>query len=226
MRFSLEAIRICRRHPNGTDFLLRDASFTLHPGERWAVVGPSGCGKSLLLRSLALFEPIHDGKLLWNGRRPHGRRVPTYRRQVCYLHQRPTFCEGTVEENLLMPYRFRCHTDQHYDQRWIVDQLHIFGRDESFLEQPAHRLSGGECQIAALLRALQFDPLVLLLDEATSALDQESVGMAEEIVDNWMRDHPGGRSVVWISHDPAQVERMARRKIMMERGRILEVVNG
>ncbi|MCO8122079.1 ATP-binding cassette domain-containing protein [Stieleria sp. TO1_6] len=198
--------------------LLDDVSIELVPGDRIGLLGPSGSGKSLLLRSLALLEPIDSGQILWLGRPVSHHQASEFRSQVMYVHQRAAPFEGTVQSVLCLPYLLKCNRGRTFDRDWIVRQLQSIGRGESFLSQPHEQLSGGEAQIVALLRAVQMSPRVLLLDEPTSALDSQSGQHIESIVINWLADQPDDRAMIWVSHDATQARRICNSIITMRSG--------
>ncbi len=217
----LEARGLQRRAPDGSRWLLHDVSLQLWPGERLALVGPTGSGKTLLLRSLALLDPIDAGAVLWHGRPIT--RVPEYRARVIYLHQRPALFEGDVEANLQLPFRLRTHQDKKFDRARILAVLSTFDRDAGFLARAQADLSGGEAQVVALLRAMQLDPEALLLDEPTAALDLESVALFERLLEQWWAQGDGERALVWVSHSPEQVARVADRTLSIRNGRLVEM---
>ena len=216
----LEAQHLGRRHPDGSRWLLDDVCLAILPADRLGLVGPSGAGKTLLLRALSLLDPLDRGEIRWQGHRIQRDRVPGFRAQAIYLHQRPALAGDTVEAALREPFLLATHRRQRYQRDPLVAQLGVLGRDASFLEKRVGDLSGGESQITALLRALQLDPLLLLLDEPTSALDPEATQAVETLVDGWVADSDGSRAVVWVSHDPSQVPRVARRIITITAGRL------
>lgn len=218
----LEARDIGRRVAADGDksrWLLRGVSISLTPGERLAIVGPTGAGKSILLRAMALLDPLDSGEILWQGRPIDDAAVPAFRRRVIYLHQRPALAEGTVEANLRRPFEFAV-AERAYDPGRVREILGALGRDESLLARAAADLSGGEAQIAAFLRALQLDPGVLLLDEPTAALDREAAAAIERVVDGWFSERAGERGVVWVSHDHDQARRVAARVLGLAAGRV------
>lgn len=211
----IEARSTGRREPNGTRWLFRDLSLTIATGERLAIVGPTGSGKTLLLRALALLDPLDEGEILWKGAPIPAAAVPEFRRQVIYLHQRPALFPGTVEGNLRSPFALKVHRRSRFDRDLVVRLLGHVGRDESFLERRQQELSGGERQIVALLRAIQLSPTFLLLDEPTAALDEETTRTIEALVETWQSAVEDERALVWVSHNLGQVQRVAERIVPM-----------
>lgn len=202
----LEARRLGRRPADA--WLLKDVSLSIAAGQRVALVGPSGSGKSLLLRSLALLDPIEEGEILWRGRSVADGEAPAFRSRVIYLHQRPALAEGSVEENLRQVFELRVHRGRRYDRDRVVERLQSLGRGESFLKKNAAELSGGEAQLTALLRAIQLEPTVLLLDEPTAALDAEAARLIEDLVAAWLAGDRQQRAYVWVTHESEQARRV------------------
>jgi putative ABC transport system ATP-binding protein len=215
----LEAHRVGRREPSGANWLLRDIDFSIQGGDRVAVVGPTGSGKTLLLRALARLDPICSGEILWRGQSVCGDAIPRFRQQAIYLHQRPALVDGTVEDNLRLPFTFRSH-DGKFSSELINALLAKVNRNESFLRRSTRDLSGGESQIVALLRAIQLQPTLLFLDEPTAALDDESTQRIEQLVVSWFDELPDQRAWVWVSHDKQQVSRVAGQVVAMADGKL------
>ncbi len=218
----VEAVRIGRRKPATDEWLLREVSIQVRPGERTAIAGPTGSGKTLLLRSLALLDSLDEGEVRWRGAVVSRGRVPLFRSRVIYLHQRPALVEGTVLENLRLPQEFRVHRDKSFDRERILCRLNALGRDADFFDKKTADLSGGEAQIAALLRAMQLEPDVLLLDEPTAALDRRAVESVEQLVAAWLSEKPHERATVWVSHDAEQARRVSDVVLQMREGRLEE----
>jgi putative ABC transport system ATP-binding protein len=214
----LAASSIARRQDDR--WLLRGVSLTLAGGQRVAVVGPSGSGKTVLLRALALLDPLHAGRIHWRGRQIAPRLIPAYRARVTYLPQRPVLIEGTVEQNLRAPFELRTHRDKSYDASRIGQWLEQLGRDPSLLRQSHGNLSGGEAQLIALLRVLQLDPDVLLLDEPTASLDPQATAALERLLSAWWNQSAGGRAMLWVTHDTGQARRVADRVGTLVDGRL------
>jgi putative ABC transport system ATP-binding protein len=206
---------IGRRLPKG--WLWRGVTFSLFPGERVAITGPTGSGKTLLLRALAGLDPVEEGTLLLDGTPLDRWSMPAYRARVAWLTQRPVMVEGTVGDNLRLPFRFRSARTRAFDPARAVALVERMARPPSFLDQPAERLSGGERQIVALVRCLLVNPQVLLLDEPTSALDDATARSLEGLVGDWLRED-ARRLVVWTSHQPAQLDRVVDRRISLAGG--------
>ncbi len=219
---SIEADAIGRRDPKSKDggWLIRGVSVAVTAGERVGVLGPSGAGKTVLLRALALLDPLDEGTVRSGGRAVRGEAVPEYRRRVIYLHQRPALLDGSVEENLRYPFTLRVHRDRAFDPSRVEGLLARLGREPGFLAKSARDLSGGESQIVGLIRALQLDPAVLLLDEPTASLDATTARAVETLLDEWLAAEPASRALVWVSHDADQARRMTTRRVYLRAGRL------
>ena len=215
----LEAEGLVRRAPDGT-VLIDRISLAVRAGERLGIEGPTGAGKTVLLRALALLDPVEEGTVRHRGEPVDDRDVPRFRSRVAYLHQTPALLEGTVEESLRSPFELAVHGDRSFGRDRAVELLAAFGRDASFLAKQRDDLSGGERQVTALVRLLQLEPEVVLLDEPTAALDPETTARAEELLVRWVGG--GERAAVWVSHDPAQTGRLATRRLRVEGGRLTE----
>lgn len=203
--------------------LLNSLDFTLAAGDRVAVTGPSGSGKSVFLRALALLDPLNSGEIIWRGKPVKGAGIPAYRRHVSYIAQRPAMLEGTVEDNIRYPFTLKVYSDLAFDRAAVLRLAKEAGRGDSFLDKQYSELSGGEAQIAALIRVLQLQPDVLLLDEPTAALDPESSREIEALVTAWYSASANGeRAYLWVSHDQAQAQRMSDRHLTMVAGTLSE----
>jgi putative ABC transport system ATP-binding protein len=218
---AVAAIGIGRRDPKSDGWLIRDVNMAVHYGDRLGIVGSSGAGKTVLLRALAMLDPIDAGEILWNGQSVRGDAVPAYRKQVIYLHQRPALYEGSVEDNLRYPFTLKGHRSKAFDRSRAVDLLAALGRDAGFLAKSSRDLSGGEAQIVALIRAIQLEPSVLLLDEPTASLDPGTAKALEAMIDRWLSDKTGERALVWVSHDREQTLRMTAQTIALHSGGVI-----
>jgi putative ABC transport system ATP-binding protein len=196
--------------------LLDRVSFSIDAGERLAVTGPSGAGKSLLLRCLnRLVEPT-GGTITLCGIDITAIDPPALRRRVCLVSQRPVLFPGTVRENLEYPFSFAANRDlSKPDFEAIVEAV---GLIPSLLEHGARTLSGGQQQRVAIARALAISPDVLLLDEPTSSLDPESEALVDATVMRLSKRE--GITIVLVTHDRSQAERIGDRIMRIEGGRV------
>ena len=213
---TLEAKGIGRRI--NQHWLLRDVSLVIKPGDRLGLVGPSGSGKTLLLRSLALLDPVKAGVIRYQGETPTGHDVPHFRSRVIYLPQRPPQGEGTVEEHLREPFALRVHRDKQFNRDRIVAWLELLGRDATLLSKVHRELSGGEMQFTALLRALQLNPHILLLDEPTAAIDGAAARSVEALLIAWLDDQPAAHAWLWVTHDDDQAQRVSTSVLQIRDG--------
>ena len=208
----------------GTDppqFLARGVNLTLYPGEILPVVGKSGSGKSTLLRSLSFFCPPCGGEIVFHG-------IPVLeippvrlRAKMIYLSQTPRLFPGTVLENLLEPFQYRINRRSAPKRADLEKRMAEAGLPPGMLDGSAEKLSGGEAQRVALLRAMLLDPSVLLLDEPTSGLDPESASMIVRLVKQWVAENAHG--AIWVAHDREVIRRIGRPALhFSERGLVEE----
>jgi putative ABC transport system ATP-binding protein len=191
-------------------WLWQALNLEIYPGDRIAIKGASGVGKSLLLRTIAGLEPLQTGQILFQGQSLAMLSMPDYRAKVMYLHQRPALLEGTVEDNLKVPFQLKIHRQQRYNRDLILTYLTQLDRPISFLETPSQALSGGEMQIVALLRSLQLSPQILLQDEPTASLDDQTTLQVEFLLTQWQAADPQ-RILIWVSHNVVQLKRVCDR---------------
>jgi ABC-type iron transport system FetAB ATPase subunit len=176
----------------------------LAAGEACAVTGPSGAGKSVLLRMIADLDPS-EGRVSLDGIDREAMPAPLWRRQVTYLAAEAGWWAESVAE----------HFSADAPARLVPERAALLLPPEVF-GWPVARLSTGERQRLALLRALAGGPRVLLLHEPTASLDPESVRGAEAVIE---ARRAAGLIVVLVSHDPAQVARLTARRLAVAGGR-------
>ena len=184
---------------------LVEASFDLADRECIAVRGSSGSSKSLLLRAIADLDP-NDGVVMLDDRSRAETPAPAWRRSVCYVPAEPGWWAETVG----------AHFSDWPKAASLVEAL---GLSVASGDWPISRLSTGERQRFALIRALLLRPRVLLLDEPTSGLDPDGVAAVEEEVSKHLA---AGACALWVTHDVAQSSRVAQRCLAVEQGRITE----
>jgi putative ABC transport system ATP-binding protein len=177
-------------------------------------VAPSGAGKTLLLRNLVLLDPLTTGDIRLSGKTPTEWGLPAYRSRVIYLPQRAVAFPGTVQANLQQAFTAKIHAHRRFDPVRIQAWLQQLGRDADFLSLEGARLSGGEVQLLALLRALQLDPQVLLLDEPTASLDAATTRQVEALIGQWLQQP--NRACILTSHDANQINRVTTHQLHLK----------
>ena len=169
----------------GSDALVFDGlSVTVQEGEFILVKGPSGSGKSTLLRLICRLNQPQGGSILFQGSDVTSIVPAKLRSAISYVAQIPQMIDATVEENLLLPFSFAINAGKSRPGREELKEMLIrFYLADVSPSQSALKLSTGQKQRLAIMRALLQEPLLLLLDEPTSALDQESASMVFSIME-------------------------------------------
>jgi molybdate transport system ATP-binding protein len=196
------------------DFHLQ-AAFTVPARGITAVLGPSGCGKTSLLRCIAGLSRLPGrfslGDQVWQDER---RFLKPHQRSVGYVFQEPSLLANlSVRGNLVFGLRrSKATLTIAFDE--VVSLLGV----GHLLDRSTARLSGGERQRVAIGRALLSQPELLLMDEPLSSLDAES---KDEILPYLERLHQTlSIPMIYVSHDLAEVARLADRVLLMRAGRI------
>jgi len=182
-----------------------------------ALLGASGCGKTTLLRAIAGLECCRDGFLkvgdrVWQDARQF---VPPHQRPLGYVFQEASlFAHLSVRGNLEYGVKRVPKTGRKVSVDKAIELLGI----ELLLERRTHQLSGGERQRVAIARALAVSPEILLMDEPLAGLDparkQEIIPYLESLQNE--QDIP----VIYVSHSPDEVARLADHLVLLEAGRI------
>jgi ABC-type methionine transport system ATPase subunit len=195
--------------------ILKGVGAGMPDGEIIAVVGPSGAGKSTLLRAInRLIEPT-SGEVYLDGEPTSALDPSELRRRVGMVFQVPALFGDSVEEAVLYGARL---SGKDADPRRLLGMV---GLDASLAGRDPQSLSVGQQQRVTMARALALEPEALLLDEPTSALDEAARSRIEDLV----RDLNArlGLTMVFVSHDLAQVDRVADRVVVLADGRSVGV---
>lgn len=202
-----------------------DVSFSLGYHEKLAVIGESGSGKTTLTRMITRLSDATSGDIFLeekNITRAKGRGLKEIYQKMQMVFQMPLdsfdpryrLGDG-IAESLI-------NQGMHRKEAWAeAEDLSVqCGLQKELLTRYPHEVSGGQCQRAAIARALAIQPKLLILDEATSALDvtvqKEIIGLLDQLQKD--RD----MSYVFISHDIALVQEFCDRIIVMKNGKIVE----
>ncbi len=177
----------------------------LAQGACLAITGASGSGKSLLLRMIADLDPS-QGQVWLDGQERQGFTGPAWRRQVVYSAAEPGWWHETIAPHFAAA-----------PPRQVTDLIAALGLSPALLGMAVARLSTGERQRLALIRALLADPRVLLLDEPTGALDPEATARTEAVLRARLAT---GTTLVLVTHSAEQASRLAARRLRMDHGRL------
>jgi putative ABC transport system ATP-binding protein len=173
---------------------------TVEAGECVAVTGPSGAGKSLFLRMIADLDPS-QGEVFLDATERRSLPAPAWRRRVVYSAAEPGWWSESIQDHF--------HGEAMVFARTMAPRL---GLASGLLDGPVVRLSTGERQRLALIRALALASPVLLLDEPTGALDEESTQRVEAVLHEHLA---AGVTIAMVTHSPAQATRLGHRHLRM-----------
>jgi len=191
--------------------ILKNVEIEMRDGGITAVVGPSGAGKTTLLRAInRLIEPT-SGEVYLDGEPTSGLDPLELRRRVGMVFQVPALFGGSVDEAVLYGARL---SNEDADPGRLLE---LVGLSASLAERDPQTLSVGQQQRVAIARALALQPEVLLLDEPTSALDEGARRRIEELVTDL--NARLGLTMVFVTHDLSQVERVADHVALLAEGR-------
>ena len=200
--------------------ILEDIDLNIEPGEFVSIVGQSGAGKTTLVRILIGEERVDSGQVMigdWDITKISKPEVPYLRRQIGVIFQDfKLLPKKTLAENVA--FALEVSGAQRSRIKKVVPSLmKIVGLDDKKNRYP-HEVSGGEKQRTAIARALVHQPKILLADEPTGNLDAIN---ANEIIDLLLRINKFGTTVILVTHNKEIVNRLNRRVVAMERGRII-----
>jgi putative ABC transport system ATP-binding protein len=199
------------RYEAGGAEILAGVDVLVPAGEVTAVVGPSGAGKSTLLRAINRLIELSSGEVYLDGESTGSLDPLELRRRVGMVFQIPALFGVSVEEAVLYGARLAGRSAD------PARLLEVVGLDPSMCRRVPETLSVGQQQRVSVARALALEPEALMLDEPTSALDEGARRKIEELV----RDLNArlGLTMVFVSHDLSQVERVADRVVLLAEGR-------
>lgn len=202
-----------------------DVSFSLFPGEKLAIIGESGSGKTTVVNMITRLLDTTEGTIVLDGEDitcARGRDLKEIYKKMQMVFQTPTdsfdprctLGDG-VAESLI-----NHGMSKKEARKETIRLLGLCGLEEEFAKRYPHEVSGGQCQRAAIARAIAIKPKVLILDEATSALD---VTVQEDIL-NLLTDlkEEMDMSYLFICHDIALVQNFCDRVLVMYHGKIVE----
>jgi len=205
----------------GIEWMLKDVSFTVEPGQTVAIVGHTGAGKTTLTSLMMRFYDVTAGQILVDGVDLRRQNLLALRRHFAVVLQDPFLFTGTLKENI------RLGNDEIDDAalRQAAEDVNVLDFIESLpngfdepVQERGNSLSTGQKQLINFARALAYNPRILILDEATSSVDTDTElrirGALERLVE--------GRTSVLIAHRLSTVQR-ADTILVMHKGQLREM---
>jgi ATP-binding cassette subfamily B multidrug efflux pump len=206
---------------NDTQYVLKDVSFKIAPGETVAIVGATGAGKSSTINLLSRFYDINKGQILIDGVDIRSVRTDELRKHVAVVLQDVFLFAGDIKSNITLG-------DQSIPFEQVTSAAEIVGADRFIKRLPSGydtevkergaTLSVGQKQLISFARALAYDPRILILDEATSSVDTETELLIQAAIKRLLR----GRTSIVIAHRLSTIQ-SADKIIVLHKGEIREV---
>jgi ATP-binding cassette, subfamily B, multidrug efflux pump len=207
-------------HPGDEDWVLRDVSFRIAPGQTFAIVGHTGAGKTTLISLLLRFYDIQRGQILLDGVDIRLLDLQDLRRHFGIVLQDPFLFTGTIESNV----KLGTPGISHEDVQRAIEKIGLgdFVNDLSEgtatpVNERGSTLSVGQRQLINFARALAHNPRFLILDEATSSVDTKTELLIREALDKLL----SGRTALVIAHRLSTIQH-ADRILVFHKGRLRE----
>ena len=202
------------------NFILRDVSFVIEPGQKVAFVGATGAGKSSILNLIGRYYDIQKGEILIDGVNIKDLSRDQIRRAIGQVQQDVFIFTGDVKSNIRL--REESISDEaireasrQVNADRFIDRL-PGGYDERVTERGS-TFSAGQRQLLSFARTLAFDPSILILDEATANIDTETEQWIQEALETLMT----GRTTIMVAHRLSTIQH-ADKIIVMHKGKIRE----
>jgi ATP-binding cassette subfamily B multidrug efflux pump len=206
--------------PSDEDWVLRDVSFRIPPGENFAIVGHTGAGKTTLISLLLRFYDIQRGQILLDGVDIRFLDMQDLRRQFGIVLQDPFLFTGTIESNIRLgtPGISRATVEHAVSEIGLGEFVSSLpGGVATDVNERGSTLSVGQRQLINFARALAHNPRFLILDEATSSVDTKTEIQIREALDRLL----SGRTALVIAHRLSTIQH-ADRILVFHKGRLRE----
>ena len=198
----------------GDKIILNDINFTIDAGECLGLVGRSGCGKSTLAKIIARFIPADGGEIFLDGQNITAEKnlksVYAKMQMIFQLPEESFDPRKTLGQSIAEP--LKNFNFKNIDAR-IKNLLAEVGLTPDFVEKYPHEVSGGQCQRAAIARAVSISPKLLICDEATSALDVTTQAQIINLLNKLRTEKK--IAMLFITHDFKILERICDKVFKM-----------
>lgn len=202
------------------DWVLKDVSFTVKPGQSIALVGHTGSGKTTITNLLMRFYDVQRGRILLDGVDIREWDLQSLRENFAVVLQEIFLFSGTVEGNIRLGRTDISEERVQWAAREVRAEPFIMRLKQGYQAEVKERgagLSVGQKQLISFARAMAFDPAILILDEATSSIDTETEQLIQQAIERVMRD----RTSIVVAHRLSTVQR-ADQIIVLHHGEIRE----
>ena len=205
------------------NYVLKDVSFEVAPGETMAIVGSTGSGKTTIINILNRFYEIQKGRIMIDGQNLKKYETDNLRRRISLVLQDVFLFDGTIYENIAL-------RDDSISREKVVEASKVIGA-HSYIErlpggydfqitERGSNLSMGQRQLISFVRSLVFDPDILILDEATSSIDAETEGVIQYAIEKLIQK----RTSIIIAHRLSTIKH-ADNILVLSQGQVMEQGN-
>lgn len=207
---------------NNEEWILKDVSFVIAPGETAAFVGATGAGKTTIISLISRFYKIQKGQILIDGIDINDYRLSDLRRNVAVVLQDVFLFSGDIKKNITL--------NDPIDEEQVNEALELSCAQQfidelpSGMQEPVRErgstFSAGQRQLLSFARAIAHNPAILVLDEATANIDTNTELLIQQSIENISAD----RTTLVIAHRLSTI-RNADKIILLRKGRIVEIGN-
>lgn len=208
---------------NENDYVIKNLSFTINPGETVAIVGATGAGKTSIINILTRFYDIQKGTITLDGIDIRELDKKVLRKHISIVLQDVFLFSGTIKSNINLG-------NEEISDEKVVEVAEIVGADrfinalpnkyDEVVKEKGSTLSVGQRQLISFARALAYDPQILILDEATSSVDTETEKLIQKAIEKLLI----GRTSIVIAHRLSTIQN-ADKIIVMHKGELKEIGN-